>query len=85
MFAQKAEVTVVEAQKPKHWNYKVEPGQIKFVKKAWTKPQSILPDPDQAPDASLHRGNVFLTSMNVEDNEILKLAQMRKQEEVSYE
>lgn len=31
-----------------------------------------LPDPEVLPDPSLHRDNVFLTSMNVEDHDVLR-------------
>ena len=49
------------------------PGPIKYVKRARKDGDGQLPDPNVLPDASLHRDNVFLTSMNVEDHEILRM------------
>ncbi len=68
-----AEITLQEPQKPKHLDYKVEPGTVKYVRRTWKRTQE-LPDPEAMPDAGLHRGNVFLTSMNVEDHELLRIA-----------
>lgn len=82
--AGKAEITLKEAEKPKHLSYKPEPGAVKYVRRAWKEPGAALPDPDATPDATLHRGNVFLTSMNVEDHEILRLAEQQKAIDDSY-
>jgi hypothetical protein len=46
------------------------PGPIKYVRRR--KQPDALPDPEVIPDASLHRDNVFLTSMNVEDHDVLR-------------
>lgn len=82
--AGKAEITLKEAEMPKHLTYKPEPGAVKYVRRAWKEPGGPLPDPDAPPDAGLHRGNVFLTSMNVEDHEILRLAEQQKAIDDSY-
>ena len=66
-----AELNVVENTKPPQLRHKVVPGPVKYLKRG-RKDGDGLPDPNVVPDASLHRDNVFLTSMAVEDHEILR-------------
>ena len=66
-----AEMNVNDNTKPPQLRHKIVPGPVKYLKRG-RKDGDGLPDPNVAPDASLHRDNVFLTSMNVEDHEILR-------------
>jgi hypothetical protein len=45
---------------------------VKYLRRRKDGGPDELPDPNIIPDAGLHRDNVFLTSMNVEDHEILR-------------
>lgn len=43
---------------------------VKYVKRGLR--NNELPDPEIIPEVNLNRDNVFLTSMNVEDHEVLR-------------
>ena len=66
-----APINLKSAEKPAHLRTKVQPGPIKYLRRK-KDGEDELPDPNIIPDASLHRDNVFLTSMNVEDHDVLK-------------
>jgi hypothetical protein len=66
-----APLNLKSAEKPAHLKTKVQPGPIKYLRRK-KEGEDELPDPNIIPDASLHRDNVFLTSMNVEDHEVLR-------------
>ena len=70
---QQAALAEQGVQKPKQLQHKVVPGPIKYVRRR-KQPgmDNQLPDPEVLPDPSLHRDNVFLTSMNVEDHDVLR-------------
>ena len=60
-----------EIEKPPQLKYKIGQQAIKYVRRG--KPGlDQLPDPDIIPEVNLNRDGVFLTSMNVEDHEILR-------------
>ena len=66
-----AQMTAKEPGVAPQLSKKVQPGPVKYLRRR-KEGDDELPDPNMIPDAGLHRDNVFLTSMNVEDHEILR-------------
>lgn len=65
-----------EIEKPPQLKYKIGQQAIKYVRRG--KPGlDQLPDPDIIPEVNLNRDGVFLTSMNVEDHEILRTSKQK--------
>lgn len=71
---QRSELALKDVFGPAHLQYKVDPAQIKYLRQmnAQRKAKEVVIDPEKEPDASLHRGKTFLTSLNIDNTYLFR-------------